>query len=82
VVVALNLRDTIVPHFLRASAFNEYAQSSPWGWWRDWFFLLYQCNLCFVFGSVAGTAICVALWVKRRDVPRATMVFWDHSWQE
>ena len=75
-VVALNLRDTIVPHFLRTSDFNEFAQRSPWGRWRDCFFLLYQCNLWFVFGSIVGAAICARLWITQRNAPKATVVFW------
>jgi len=51
--VALNLRDTLVPHFLRPLDGALIAQPSPWGYWRDWCFQLYQLNLFFVFGSVA-----------------------------
>jgi hypothetical protein len=59
--IALNLRDTVVPHFLRSVDPALIAQRSPWGWWRDWFFQLYQVNLLFVFGSVAWLAIIVEL---------------------
>ena len=51
--ITLNLRDTLVPHFLRPLDGALIAQSSPWGYWHDWFFQLYQLNLFFVFGSVA-----------------------------
>ena len=51
--IALNLRDTLVPHFLRPLDGSLIAQRSPWGYWHDWFFQLYQLNLFFVFGSVA-----------------------------
>jgi hypothetical protein len=51
--IALNLRDTLVPHFLRPLDPALITQSSPWGYWHDWFFQLYQLNLFFVFGSVA-----------------------------
>ena len=55
--IALNLRDTLVPHFLRPLDGALIAQSSSWGYWRDWFFQLYQLNLFFVFGSVAWLAL-------------------------
>lgn len=51
--IALNLRDTLVPHFLRPLDGTLIAQQSRWGYWHDWFFQLYQLNLFFVFGSVA-----------------------------
>ncbi|MEO6873699.1 MAG: hypothetical protein ABI222_02640 [Opitutaceae bacterium] len=50
--IALNLRDTLVPHFLRPLDGALIAQTSRWGYWHDWFFQLYQLNLLFVFGSV------------------------------
>ena len=50
--VALNLRDTVVPHFLRPLDGLLIAQQDPCGYWRDWLFQLYQLNLFFVFGSV------------------------------
>jgi hypothetical protein len=61
-VIALNLRDTLVPPFFRLSVMDEFAQSSPWGWWRDLFFLTYQNNLIFAFGSTGLAAIVAALW--------------------
>jgi hypothetical protein len=51
--IALNLRDTVVPHFLRPLDPSLLTQRSPWGYLHDWFFQLYQLNLFFVFGSVA-----------------------------
>lgn len=61
-VVALNLRDTLVPHFFNGTDLYEFTQRSPWGWWRDWFFLLYQSNLILVFGTVGVATITVAVW--------------------
>ena len=60
-VSALNLRDTLVPHFLRATDSGFIAQSSPWGQCRDWFFQLYQLNLFFAFGSAAWLVILILL---------------------
>lgn len=50
--IGLNLRDTFVPHFLRPQDGALIAQTSTWGYWRDWFFQLYQLNLFLIFGSV------------------------------
>lgn len=61
--IALNLRDTLVPHFLRPLDTTLIAQTSPWGAWRDWCFQLYQTNLLFAFGSLAW--IVFALVVRR-----------------
>lgn len=59
----LNLRDTLVPHFLRSPDPALIAQSSPWGYARDWFFQSYQLNLFLVLGSVAWLAV---LWEGRK----------------
>ncbi|MEO7700411.1 MAG: hypothetical protein ABIZ04_14400 [Opitutus sp.] len=64
VVIGLNLRDTLVPSFFRPSALARFSQSSPWGWWRDNFFLVYQNNLPFAFGSM-GLAGIVAVLSRR-----------------
>jgi hypothetical protein len=55
--IALNLRDTLVPHFVRRLDTALIAQSSKWGWWRDQFFQGYQLNLFLAFGAVAWLAI-------------------------
>ena len=41
-VVLLNLRDTLVPHFFRTPDYTLILQSNRLGWWRDWFFNLYR----------------------------------------
>jgi len=73
----LNLRDTIVPHFFRWIEPGWIAQASPWGWWRDWFFNLYQTNLIFAFGSVAWLAILIKLFRDRHTVSSAQRRFWS-----
>ena len=55
--IILNLRDTLVPHFLRPLDTALIAQRNFWGSVRDWFFQIYQLNLVFAFGSVAGFAL-------------------------
>jgi hypothetical protein len=72
--IALNLWDTLVPHFLRTFDTSLIAQRSPWGLSRDWFFQCYQINLLFAFGSVAWLAIGRELFRAARP-PRA-VAFW------
>lgn len=72
----LNLRDTLVPHFLRSPDPALIAQSSPWGYARDWFFQSYQLNLFLALGSVAWLAV---LWEGRklwRTSAASTRWFW------
>ncbi|HWA85415.1 MAG TPA: hypothetical protein VG710_04270, partial [Opitutus sp.] len=75
--IALNLRDTLVPHFLRAFDHSFIAQRSPWGWLRDWFFLCYQANLLLAFGSVAWLVIVRELWRRSGESPRPSHLFWS-----
>ena len=77
--IALNLRDTLVPHFLRHLDTSLLTQTSPWGWWRDWFFQIYQLNLFFAFGSVAWLALLVALVHAWRQSPARTRLLWGGS---
>lgn len=75
-VIALNLRDTFVPHFLRTADFSMFAQRSLSGWWRDWFFQLYQVNFFFVFGCVAWAAILAALAHGWHGTTARRRAFW------
>ncbi|MDB6092570.1 MAG: hypothetical protein JWM32_132 [Verrucomicrobia bacterium] len=75
---ALNLGDTIVPHFLRTLDPHLIEQRSASGWLRDWFFQLYQVNLFFVFGSVAWLAIVVRAWRRWQSSRAGDRAFW--SW--
>jgi len=52
--VMVNLWNTLVPHFLRGVDFSPFAQTSSWGWLRDYCFLIYQCNLPLGLGVVTG----------------------------
>jgi hypothetical protein len=74
--IALNLRDTLVPHFLRPLDPALIAQRSPWGYWRDWFFQLYQLNLFFVFGSIAWLALIRELVRGWPSAARQSRWFW------
>lgn len=76
VKIALNLRDTIVPFFLRDSDQPSLAQRSPWGWWRDQFFLAYQLNLFLACGSVAWLALLVSIARAARTAGPTDRLFW------
>ncbi|MDB6128747.1 MAG: hypothetical protein JWM35_2643 [Verrucomicrobia bacterium] len=74
--IALNLRDTVVPHFLRTLDPELITQTSRWGYLRDWWFQLYQVNLLFVFGSVAWVALLADLLRRRREAAARDRRFW------
>lgn len=74
--VALNLRDTLVPHFLRSFDQGLIAQTSPWGYQRDWFFQSYQVNLVFAFGCLAWLILGVTLRRAWSAAPKAIRVSW------
>lgn len=58
--MVLNTRDSIVPYFLRTVDPSLITQSSPWGALRDRWFVLYQVNVLFAFGSLGWLVIAVA----------------------
>jgi hypothetical protein len=72
----LNVRDTLVPFFLRSVDEQFFAQANPWGWWRDWFFSVYQLNLLYAFGSAAGIVLIVALWKYACAIKRRVSMVW------
>jgi hypothetical protein len=74
--MALNLRDTLVPHFLRSPDPSLIAQTSPWGYARDWFFQSYQLNLFLAFGSVAWFVMLRELWRQQGQAAPADRRFW------
>lgn len=74
--IALNLRDTLVPYFLRPLDTALIAQRSPWGRWSDWFFQCYQLNLPLACGSVAWIAIGRELVRARRSAAPRDRIFW------
>ena len=74
--IVLNLRDTFVPHFLRPVDGAFLAQRSPWGYWRDWFFQLYQVNLFLIFGSVAWLVLGRELIQGARSASASSRWFW------
>ena len=74
--IALNLRDTFVPHFLHHQDLKLIEQRSAWGYWRDWFFQCYQLNLPLACGCVAWLAIALELFGAARGVGARWRVFW------
>ena len=76
VKMALNLFDTLVPHFLRTLDRSLIAQTSAWGAFRDGFFQSYQVNLPLAFGSVAGIALAFELVRSAKDADRRVRTFW------
>ncbi len=74
--IGLNLRDTLVPHFLRSHDGSLIVQLSRWGRWSDWFFQSYQLNLPLACGSVAWLAILRELFRVRRGASRRDRFFW------
>jgi hypothetical protein len=75
-VFALNLRDTVVPQLPRFMFSEITSQSSPWGYWRDWFFLLYQQNLLLAFGAVGWLVLARELVRSARSASRRSLWFW------
>jgi hypothetical protein len=74
--IGLNLRDTLVPHFLRPHDGALIVQASRWGRSSDWFFQGYQLNLPLACGSVAWLAILRELFRVRRAAGDRDRYFW------
>jgi 4-amino-4-deoxy-L-arabinose transferase-like glycosyltransferase len=74
--LVLNIRDTLVPHFLRTVDPALMAQQSAAGWWRDWFFQSYQVNLPLALGSVGGIVVARELVRAAKDAGRSESWFW------
>ncbi len=76
VKIALNLRDTLIPTFLRHPNEDLIRQTSVLGQLRDACFNSYQLNLPLAFGCVAWLALARELWRAGRAAPPATHRFW------
>jgi hypothetical protein len=76
--IGANLFDSAVPHLLRDPEMaNGFPQSNPWGHLRDHLFVIYQSNLIFCIGSLAGP---IALWLligARRQRFWIALVAWS-----
>lgn len=62
-----NLLSMVVPHPLRAADYSALLQESRAGWWRDYFFNLYQTNLLFALGTGGIVVISVVVWRNRHE---------------
>jgi hypothetical protein len=60
--VVRNVWWSVVPHALRAVDLSLIAQANPWGWLRDYVFLMYQTNL--ILGLGVGGAL-LLFWPRR-----------------
>jgi hypothetical protein len=74
--IFLNLRDTLIPHFLRPLDGALIAQRNFWGSVRDWFFQIYQLNLPFAFGSVGVFALARELLFAARAAALPARIGW------
>ncbi len=72
----LNLRDSLVPHFLRDFDRALIAHPSAVGRFRDYAFQLYQLNLFFAFGSLAWAALLASLLRAYRTTAPAVRATW------
>ncbi len=74
--IALNLRDTLVPHFFRSPDGTLIRQLNLLGKWSDWFFQSYQLNLPLACGSVAWLALVFELVRVCRGAAPRDRRFW------
>jgi hypothetical protein len=63
--VALNIRDTIVPNFVRGETTDVRGTPTSWGGLRERTFMAYQSNLFFALGT-AGAALLALDRLRRR----------------
>ena len=75
-VILLNIRDTLVLHFLHPVDSTQIDQNSAFGWWRDWFFNFYQTNFFFAFGTVTWAGILAGLVRNWPNTPTLRRLFW------
>lgn len=75
-MIARNVRNTIVPHFLRHFDKSALAQTNRLGAIRDYFFNLYQVNLFFEFGSIGGLLLLALIAHRAGEGRIADQVFW------
>lgn len=76
VVMALNLRDSLIPPQIRGFAGTLFRQTSPWGSLRDQAFLIYQLNPVLALGSVGWMATLLGLYRAARAADRRERRFW------
>lgn len=70
------VKESLVPHFLRAGTMAIRDQASAWGYWRDWWFEVYQPSVLFLFGSVAWLVLLRTLFRRGRVASRWARSGW------
>lgn len=60
--VAANIRDTVIPHFLRSSQLSWFPSDNRWFSLREYFFWMYQENLLLALGIAGWLAAAMHLW--------------------
>jgi 4-amino-4-deoxy-L-arabinose transferase-like glycosyltransferase len=76
VIMALNLRDSLIPPQVRGFAGTLFRQSSPWGALRDQSFLVYQLNPLLALGCVGWVVVLWQAWRVSRAAGRREALFW------
>lgn len=75
-----NVLHSLLPHPIVGAPAREelFKQTSPWGYWRDYAFMIYQTNAVLAMGSVGGIVVLAMLirrlWKKGAD--RDQRRFW------
>ena len=75
-IMALNLRDSLIPPQVRGFSGALFRQASPWGSLRDQAFLVYQLNPLLALGSVGWIATLAGAWRASRAADRRERSFW------
>ena len=76
VIMALNLRDSLIPPQVRGFSGSLFRQQSPWGSLRDQAFLVYQLNPLFALGCVGSIATLRGAYQAARSADRRERAFW------
>jgi hypothetical protein len=78
--VALNIRDTIVPNFVRGESADARGAPTDWGGLRERAFMAYQSNLFFALGTAGAALLALDRLRRRGRVPAepgaAGAIFW------
>ena len=75
-IMALNLRDSLIPPQVRGFAGTLFRQQSPWGSLRDQAFLVYQLNPLLALGCVGWLATARGAFQAARSADRRERSFW------
>jgi hypothetical protein len=76
VIMALNLRDSLIPPQVRGFTGTLFRQASPWGALRDQCFLVYQLNPLLALGCIGWIVVLWQGWRVSRGAGRREARFW------